>query len=329
MRVFGTSSLELMLVPITEPLADPDVTEIVLNRPGEVGIEREGAWHWIDVPEFTFDRLDAIGILAGFALSKEFGPADPICLTTLPGGQRFTACRPPATASGLISFTIRVPSRVTSRVADDDFRGLLREANSGHSRHAQMDAELIRLYRAKDWPAFFRLAVQARKTIGVTGRVGSGKTHVTRRLLREIPVHERIVTIEDTDEFGPLPDHRNRVALFYGAAGVTAQQCAETSLRMRPDRVAMQELRGAELWAFLRVLASGHGGLTTWHSEAGADAAFAALAKMSRSSAEASTYSDSELQQIFRGLINVIAWCSRDSEGFSVPYVWFRAAEAA
>jgi type IV secretion system protein VirB11 len=328
MSVFGTTSLELMLAPISAPLVDPLVTEIVCHRPHEVGVEQQGTWHWIDVPEFTFDRLDAIAILAGFALSKEFSPDEPICLTTLPGGQRFTACRPPVTATGLISFTIRVPSRVTSRVADDDFRSLLREANGGQSRHAQTDAELIRLYREKDWQAFFTLAVQARKTIGVTGRVGSGKTHVTRRLLREIPAHERIVTIEDTDEFG-LTEHRNRVSLFFGSAGVTAQQCAETSLRMRPDRVALQEIRGTEAWAFLRVLASGHGGLTTWHSEMGADAAFSALAKMARSSDEASTYSDSELQQIFRGLIDVVAWCSRDSQGFSIPYVWFRTAEEA
>jgi type IV secretion system protein VirB11 len=90
-----------MLAPITELLANPDVTEIVINRPGEVGIEREGAWHWIDVPEFTFDRLDAIGVLAGFALSKEFGPADPICLTTLPGGQRFNFFNDPRYTSAL------------------------------------------------------------------------------------------------------------------------------------------------------------------------------------------------------------------------------------
>jgi type IV secretory pathway ATPase VirB11/archaellum biosynthesis ATPase len=79
--------------------------------------ERKGAWHWIEVPDFAFDRLDAIGIQAGFALPKEFGPADPICLTTLPRGHRFTTCRPPATAK-------RADQLYSSRaVACDEPRG--------------------------------------------------------------------------------------------------------------------------------------------------------------------------------------------------------------
>jgi type IV secretion system protein VirB11 len=202
----------------------------------------------------------------------------------------------------------------------------------GHSRSPGLDpgdadAELLALYQAQDWPAFFALAVKAKKTIAATGSTGSGKTSLLRRLMQEIPGEERLVTIEDTDEFGPLP-LRNRVSMFYGSANVSAENAVEASLRMRPDRVAMQELRGAEAFAYLRLLAAGHpGGLTTWHAEEGDP--FTPLALMAKTSAAGRNIPDDKLAVILRSLIDVIAFCRRDARGFSVPSVYYRAAEAA
>ena len=92
-------------------LDDPATTEIVVQRPGEVGIERGGKWSWREVAAFDYARLDAIGLLAGSLLAKRFDPAHAICMTTLPDGQRCTLCRPPVTAPGTISVTIRIPSK--------------------------------------------------------------------------------------------------------------------------------------------------------------------------------------------------------------------------
>ena len=159
--------------------------------------------------------------------------------------------------------------------------------------HIDADAELLALYQAQDWPAFFALAVKAKKTIAATGSTGSGKTSLLRRLMQEIPGDERLVTIEDTDEFGPLP-LRNRVSMFYGSANVSAENAVEASLRMRPDRVAMQELRGAEAFAYLRLLAAGHpGGLTTWHAEEGDP--FTPLALMAKTSEAGRNIPDDKL----------------------------------
>jgi type IV secretion system protein VirB11 len=325
----GETTLRHLLAPVQDVLDDPATTEIVVQRPGEVGIERHGEWSWRHVEMFDFQRLDAIGLLAGSLLSKPFDPASPICMTTLPDGQRCTLIRPPVTAPGTISVTIRIPSKAVHTVRDPDFGDLMRAvaipAFAGRPA-GDGDAELLALYEAKDWTAFFALAIKAKKTIAATGSTGSGKTSLLRRLMQEIPTDERLVTIEDTDEFGPLP-LRNRVSLFYGSANVSAESAVEASLRMRPDRVAMQELRGAEAFAYLRLLAAGHpGGLTTWHAEEGDP--FTPLALMAKTSAAGRNIPDDKLLVILHSLIDIVAFCRRDAYGFSVPSVYYRAAAA-
>jgi type IV secretion system protein VirB11 len=322
----GERTLRHLLAPIQDLLADPAITEIVIQRPHEVGIECGGRWEWRDgVAEFDLQRLDAIGILAGSLLSKPFDPAHPICMTTLPDGQRCTVVRPPVASPGAISMTIRIPSKAVHTIHDASFADLMRAAENRKRGHSATDDRLVGLYRRKDWPAFFDLAVRSHKTIAATGSTGSGKTTLLRRLMQAIPPEERVITIEDTDEFGPLPI-RNRVALFYGSANVTAEHLVEASLRMRPDRVAMQELRGAEAFAYVRLLAAGHpGGLTTWHAEDGDP--FTPLALMAKQNRAGREIPDDKLDTILRSFIDVVAFCRRDEGGFSVPSVWFRAAE--
>lgn len=320
----GEGTLRHLLAPIDDLLQDAATTEIVVQQPGEVGFERDGRWFWRDVPEFTYRRLDALGVLAGSLLAKPFDAAHPICLTTLPDGQRCTIIHPPITTPGSISLTIRIPSRQVHTIRDDDFSDLMRVAETHAGRGAD-DTDLLEFYRAKAWPAFFSHAVALRKTIAATGSTGSGKTSLLRRLMQEIPSTERLVTIEDTDEFGPLPI-RNRVSLFYGAAGVSAEEAVETTLRMRPDRVALQELRGAETFAYLRLLAAGHpGGFTSWHSD-GTDP-WTPLALMTKQHPAGREIPDDKLDVILRGLIDVIAHCRRDENGFAVPSVYYRGAE--
>ena len=330
----GETTLRHLLAPIQDVLDDPATTEVVVQRPGEVGIEQHGQWSWRNVEAFDFQRLDAIGLLAGSLLSKPFDPAHPICMTTLPDGQRCTLLPAAGDRSGHDLDHDPHPVQGGPHGARCRFRrshagrgepgrrGPTGTANPGRSGGA--DAALLALYHAKDWPAFFSLAVKARKTIAATGSTGSGKTSLLRRLMQEIPGEERLVTIEDTDEFGPLP-LRNRVSMFYGSANVSAENAVEASLRMRPDRVAMQELRGAEAFAYIRLLAAGHpGGLTTWHAEDGDP--FTPLALMAKTSQAGRNIPDDKLLVILRSFIDIIAFCRRDKDGFSVPSVYYRAA---
>jgi type IV secretion system protein VirB11 len=322
----GEATLSHLLIPIQDVLDDARTKEIVIQKPGDVGIEVGDEWVWRTVENYDFRRLDAIGILAGSLLSRKFDPAHPICLTTLPGGQRFTICRPPVTLPGTISITIRIPSKTVNTVRDPDFVDLMSITENRPSGTNPADERLLALYQAKDWPAFFSLAVKAHKTIAATGSTGSGKTTLLRRLLQEIPADERLITLEDTIEFGEIDHLRNRVALFYGSAGVTAETAIETSLRQRPDRVAMQELRGVEAFAYLRLLAAGHpGGLTTWHAEEGDP--WTPLLLMCKQHPASREIPDDKLEIILRRLIDVVAFCRRDANGFSVPSVYYRGAQ--
>ena len=320
----GKLPLRAFLEPVPE-LYDPTVREIVINKPGEIGIERSDGWTWREVPEFTLERLDQIGILAGWMMSKDMDADHPICMTTLPDGQRCTIIRSPAVASGTMSITIRNPSKDERTVFDPDFEALMEAASVSRPGLNATDRRLLDLYRSKAWPDFFSLAVKSHKTIAATGTTGSGKTTLLKRLMREIAADERLITIEDTDEFGALPQ-RNRVSMFFGSAIVTASDAVEASLRMRPDRVAMQELRGAEAFAYIRLLAAGHpGGLTTWHAEDGDP--FTPLALMAKQSEAGRNIPDDKLLTILRRFIDIVAYCKRDENGFSVPSVWFRVAE--
>ena len=321
----GEEPLRYFLAPIADVLADPRMREVVINKPGEVAIEYAGGWVYREVPDFTFDRLDQIGILAGWLLSKDLDADNPICMTTLPDGQRCTIVRPPAVPRDTISITMRNPSKDARTVFDPDFDVLMTAATRGTMGRSKTDEQLLDLYRVKAWPDFFSLAVRSHKTIAATGSTGSGKTSLLRRLMREIPETERLITIEDTEEFGVLRQ-RNRVSLLYGSANVTAEQAVEASLRMRPDRVAMQELRGAEAFAYIRLLAAGHpGGLTTWHAEDGDP--FTPLALMAKQSEAGRNIPDEKLLIILRRFIDIVAFCKRDENGFSVPSVWYRDAE--
>jgi type IV secretion system protein VirB11 len=337
----GERTLRHLLAEFQPILDDTRVTEIVCNRPGEIGIERAGQWEWRDIDSLTFGKLDAIGILAGSLMTKRFDPYHPICMTNLPDGQRCTLIRPAACTPGTISLTIRIPSKAVHTVGDDDFTALMAAASMPVRRTAT-DAKLLDLYHEakrqpngpsdypeRAWAPFFSLAVKSRKTIVATGATGSGKTSLLRRLMREIPDTERIVTIEDASEYGKLIQ-RNHVALFYGSAGISASDAVAASLRMRPDRIAMQELRGGEALAYIRALASGHpGSLTTWHAEDG-DPWTPLSIMISETGVK---IGDDKLRAMFRQFTDIVVHCRKDvtesGAVFSVPSVWFKAAEDA
>lgn len=329
----GEVTLRHLLSPIDDLLEDPNMVEIVIQKEREVGFERGGKWEWRVVEEFDYRRLDAIGLLSGGLMSKNFDPAHPICTTFLPNGERFTICRSPATDPHVISASIRCSTRSRSRTADDDqtrFDDLLQEAENRLDRGpSEIDHELLALHKAKAWREFFRLAIKARKTIGATGRNRSGKTTFLReRLMSLIDPDDRLITIEDTPEFGQFPQIRNRVSLYFGSANITAEHCFEATLRMRPDRVALQELRGAEVMAFMRLQASGHSGsLTTWHADE--NDPFTPLVLMAKTSSAGQNVPDDKLEQILKGFIDIIVFCYYDprAQRFTIPSVYFRGAQ--
>lgn len=288
--------------------SDARVTEVVVNRPGEFGIEASGEWSWVLSPDLTFDRLDGIGKLAAGLTRQTLDVHTPRAASILPavafgldgalGGFRIQIARPPAVMEGTYSLTIR--KRATDFVPTLEWL-----AERGY-----FDA----LPQDRDWVAWWRNAVRTRKTVLVCAATGKGKTTFAEALAREIPLDSRIITIEKTPEWN-LP-HRNLVISLYGSSGDgkaadrAATQCVEDALRQRPDRILVGELRsGGEAWAYIRALLAGHpGGITTNHADS-PSRAIDALAVMLRQDTAGQTMQDADLRALIRQSVHIVAQC--------------------
>ncbi len=268
------------------------------------------------MPELTFDRLDGIAVLCAAMSQQDVGPDRPLCGSVLPDGQRVQICRPPAVPAGTVSLTIRRPNSFAPSLSMLAQGGLFAGTDAAQLRAHPADAELVELHRAKDWPRFLALAVRAHKTIMASGDTGSGKTTVAKALIQEIPEHERLVTIEDTAEFNL--SRRNVASLFYskgdqGLARVRSEDLIEAALRMRPDRVLMQELRDGAAFSFIRGIAAGHpGSITTLHAGSAAGA-FDALRLMVKQHDAGKHLADADVRTFLRQLVDVVVHCDEAS----------------
>jgi type IV secretory pathway ATPase VirB11/archaellum biosynthesis ATPase len=311
----GDKTLIHLIAPILEPLNHPAVTDIVVNRPHEVGIRKAGAWEWLDVPSFDFDTLDAATILIGQRTGREFDEAHPYVNSTLPGGQRFQGVRPPGTKPGRILWAIRRPPAVARTVKDADFPSLFTATNRGETRRQRAKDELVLLYREGDWQRFFPAARLAGMSMAFCGPTGSGKSDMARRMIQISRPGTRMVTIETDDEFGEAGPE-NKAPILFDDTQVSADDAVRIALRLVPTEIALQEIRGAEAYAMLRALESGHTGLTTWHAEEGRE--LEALCMMARQHAAGREMTEERLMEMATNALDVIAYCERSDDGFRV-----------
>jgi type IV secretion system protein VirB11 len=277
--------LDLALEPLKPWLSEDRVTEISINRPGEVFVERLGdvSMQRYEVPTLTADRIRHLAERVASATEQSVNAETPLLSAALPTGERFQAILPPAAPDG---GAISIRRQVVRDLTLDDYEssgslGFVRVASDiGLNEDEETLVQLLRKRQIKD---FLRCAVGARVSIIVSGGTTSGKTTLLNALLKEIPSHERIITIEDTPELRPPnPNALKLVASKndQGIAQVDLQKLVEASLRMRPDRLLLGELRGVEAFSFLRAVNTGHpGSLTTVHADS-PRGAYEALALM-------------------------------------------------
>jgi type IV secretion system protein VirB11 len=267
--------LQASLAPFDQILARPDVTDIYVNRPGELWVEiLGGAIERHEDPcltEATLARLARqIAALTHQGISRE----SPLLAATLPDGSRIQVIAPPATR-GPLALSIRRQVSASLTLEDYTAEGLFAETRAGPADEG-VDAEIRRLLARRDFAEALSLAVRSRKNILVAGGTSTGKTTFLNALLREVPRDERLILIEDTPEL--VVGHDNHVGLVsvrgeLGEARVSMNDLVSASLRMRPDRIILGELRGLEALAFLRAVISGHpGSMTTIHADSPAGA---------------------------------------------------------
>jgi type IV secretion system protein VirB11 len=264
--------LRSYLAPLTGMLARPDVTDIYVNRPRELwvettggGIERHEA---PGLDDGTLARLARqIAALSHQGISREH----PLLSATLPDGSRIQIVAPPATR-GPLALAIRKHVSPELSLSDYVASGAFGEtkAREGFER-SESDRALAAMLAAGDLSGMLAAAVKARKNILVSGGTSTGKTTFLNALLREVPAEERLILIEDTPEL--FVRNENYVGLVaarsaLGEAQVETDDLVSASLRMRPDRIILGELRGREAYSFLRAVNTGHpGSMTTVHAD--------------------------------------------------------------
>jgi len=242
------------LGPLEPLLADPAVDEVMVNGPGEVWVERAGRLERTGV---AFDGEPGLlhsieRILA--PLGRRVDEASPLCDARLPDGSRVNVVIPPLALSGAC-LTIR------------------RFRPAGFSLEDLVSNGSLPPGLAE----FLSDCVAHRATVLVSGGTGSGKTTTLGALSGSIPAGERIVTIEDAAELRLRQRHvvrlESRPANVEGRGEVTIRQLVRNALRMRPDRIVVGEVRGAEALDMLMALNTGHeGSLTTVHANSPEDA---------------------------------------------------------
>ena len=239
--------------PLEPLLRDRSVTDVLVNGPREVWVDRGEGLVRVEVrfgSEADVRRLaQRLASLAGRRLDE----ASPFVDARLPDGSRLHCVLPPVSTTGTV-ISLRVPRAAAFTLEELVASGSLDDRSA----------------------AWLRGIVESRLAFLVSGGTGTGKTTILSTLLGLVPSAERIVIVEDSSELDPPHAHvvrlQARTANLEGAGAVTLRDLVRQSLRMRPDRLVVGEVRGAEVVDLLAALNTGHeGGCATVHANSAAD----------------------------------------------------------
>lgn len=323
----SSSALELNLRALRPILADPEVTEVCINAPGEAFIETRQGWTRRPLPFADLQWCLRLAKLIANSTRQRIDESSPLLSGALPSGERAQIVLPPATLAGTVAITLRRPSSEVWTIQELAHRGIFRSTRRATSALDDTERELLRLLAEHDYEAFMRLAVRSRKNILVSGPTGSGKTTWTKALIREIPAEERLITIEDAREL-VLDRHPNHVRLFYskddqGLARVTPKQLLESCLRMKPDRILLAELRAEEAFDYLRNVNSGHPGSITSIHAGSCELAFEQLVLLVKQSAGGRELARRDIKSLLYLLIDVVIQFGVERQERFIREIWF------
>ena len=262
--------LENHLAPIQYLLDDVSVSEISINTPGEVWVERRGEMSHEVVLELNFSHLQHLAKLVATYTEQNISEEHPLLSANLPQGYRIQIVYPPAVSDQTVGISIR-----KSCLLDHDLSWYAQQGSFAPGQHrVQKKSErenLLQLYAEKNYQEFLTQAIKQKLNILISGGTSTGKTTFLNALLKQIPSTERIITIEDVPEI--RVSQPNSLSLFasrnqQGRSKIDMQDLVEASLRLRPDRIIIGELRGAEAFSFLRAVNTGHpGSIATLHAD--------------------------------------------------------------
>jgi pilus assembly protein CpaF len=239
--------------PINPLLLDEEVSEVMVNGPNQVYCERNGRLELTSIQFRDDEHVMSVIEKIVAPIGRRIDESSPMVDARLPDGSRVNAVIPPLALKG--------PTITIRKFAKDPF---------------QIDDLINFGTLSEEMAIFLEACVKARLNIFVSGGTGSGKTTTLNVLSNFIPEDERIVTIEDAAELQLGQDHivslESRPPNIEGKGAITIRDLVRNSLRMRPDRIVIGEVRGSEALDMLQAMNTGHdGSLATGHSNSARD----------------------------------------------------------
>jgi type IV secretion system protein VirB11 len=268
----GSVFLNAYLAPFQTWLDREDVTEIIVNRPGEAWIEAADKTEMqkVAIPELDDRHIQRLAEQVARISHQGVNRGSPLLGATLPDGARVQFVAPSATRDHWAMAIRR--HRLVDLPLDAYDRGALKP----HRTAPSVDP-------FGDPIGYLRQAIRDRRTILISGGTSTGKTTFLNALLAEVPAHERVILVEDTPEIRMRSANGLGLVAVKGEMGearVTTEDLLQAALRLRPDRIVLGEIRGREAVSFLRAINTGHpGSFTTIHANS-PDGALEQLALM-------------------------------------------------
>ncbi|MCW5589111.1 MAG: P-type DNA transfer ATPase VirB11 [Legionellales bacterium] len=323
----STFTLQYYLKPLEPWLLDPEVNEILINRPGEVWIEKHSQLKQFPVSPLTYPYCWQLAKLIAHENLQLLDVAHPLVKGLIPGNHRVQIVAPPIVRKHSLAMSIR--KTVFHPLSLDDYQQhhffaatkiaqLPEQWKIASLNPDEEEKQLLYLFHQHEWLAFLKAAIQANKTILISGATSTGKTTLLNACAAEINHQERMITIEDVPEIHLIqPNQLNLVSSRgeHGMVDVPMSMLVQTALRLRPDRLILGEIRGEESADFMAALSTGHSGsFSTVHASSPAMAIERLMNLVRLNNNYISLRTDDIRQQLLQ-LIDVVVQVKRRSEG--------------
>jgi len=319
-----------LLAPLQDFLDDPQVSEILINKPQEVFTERQGTLLRFDIPVLTTQYLRRLFTLIANENKQCLSESSPILSGNLHDGSRVQLVIPGAA----LHETLSIRKFTLKNLTFNDYAslGFFARAQGVHLDSGSLidvpDEEILRrLYTTRNWPEFLAQAIQMKKNIIISGGTSSGKTTFLNSCAQHIPLNDRLIMLEDTFEIN-VP-HANCVRLkALKQAGdeahhVSMQDLVQASLRLRPDRIIMGEIRGKEVFDFVSACSTGHSGaLATIHAN-NPKVAFMRMAQLYKLNPIAGM-TDTDIYNVLHEVVDIIVQVAKTHEGRRLVEVYYK-----
>jgi type IV secretion system protein VirB11 len=319
-----------MLAPLQDFLDDERVSELFINKPQEVFVERDGRMIRFDLPVLTPKYLHRLFGLMANENNQVLSEKQPLLSGNLPDGSRIQLCLPPVT----IHETLSIRKFVVNNLSFQDYehQGFFESVQATDLQNdptEPTDDILCALYHEKKWSDFIQQAIRLKKNMVICGGTGLGKTTFLNTCVGCIPLHERVILLEDTYEI--KVNHPNIVRLktvkntAHHQTNVTMQTLVQTSLRLRPDRLIMGEIRGQEIFDFVSACSTGHeGSIVTLHAN-NPKSAFMRMAQLYKLN-NVPSMTDADIARELHDIIDVVVQLGRFNTQRRLTQVYYKHA---